>query len=155
MVVKKGDKVAVEYEGRFEDGEVFDSSSHGDHSHPLIFEAGSGHVVPGFDNAVLGMAQNEEKEVTIEPKEGYGEYDENLKRQVPKSEIKLPRNQQPKAGMTLMMQTPDGQTIPLHITDVSDNSVTLDLNHPLAGKKLIFKLKVVGINETVPEEHHH
>ncbi len=156
MSVKKGDKVAVDYEGRFETGEVFDSSTHGDHSHPLEFEAGAGQVIPGFDNAVIGMAKGEDKEITIPATEAYGEYDEQLKRDIPASEITLPRNQKPKAGMTLMMRTPDGQAVPVHIVAADANTITIDLNHPLAGKTLIFKIKIVGINETIKEsEHHH
>ena len=61
-MIKKGDKLKVDYEGRFEDGEVFDSSSHGDHSHPLEFTVGEGHVIKGFDDAVIGMKKGEEKE---------------------------------------------------------------------------------------------
>jgi FKBP-type peptidyl-prolyl cis-trans isomerase 2 len=153
-MIKKNDKVAVEYEGRFEDGEVFDTSQHEGHSHPLVFVAGAGEVIPGFDNAVIGMKQGEEKEVTIQPKEAYGEYDARLTQEVPKTEFNLPRNQQPHVGMTLMMQSPHGDTIPVYVKAVGKDLVTLDLNHPLAGKVLIFKLKVVGINETVKEEAH-
>lgn len=153
-MIKKNDKVAVEYEGRFEDGEVFDTSQHEGHSHPLVFVAGAGEVIPGFDNAVIGMKLGEEKEVTIQPKEAYGEYDARLTQEVPKTEFKLPRNQQPHVGMTLMMQSPHGDTIPVYVAAVGKDLVTLDLNHPLAGKTLIFKLKVVGINETVKEEAH-
>ncbi len=153
-MIKKNDKVAVEYEGRFEDGEVFDTSQHEGHSHPLVFVAGAGEVIPGFDNAVIGMKLGEEKEVTIQPKEAYGEYDARLTQEVPKTEFNLPRNQQTHVGMTLMMQSPHGDTIPVYVKAVGKDLVTLDLNHPLAGKVLIFKLKVVGINETVKEEAH-
>lgn len=71
--VKKGDTVTVEYEGRFESGEVFDSTSHGDHSHPLTFKSGNSEVVKGFDDAVFGMKKGEEKEVIIKPEEAYGQ----------------------------------------------------------------------------------
>jgi FKBP-type peptidyl-prolyl cis-trans isomerase 2 len=120
--------VAVEYEGRFEDGEVFDTSQHEGHSHPLVFVAGAGEVIPGFDNAVIGMKQGEEKEVTIQPKEAYGEYDARLTQEVPKTEFNLPRNQQPHVGMTLMMQSPHGDTIPVYVKAVGKDLVTLDLN---------------------------
>ena len=155
MSIKKDDKVAIEYEGRFDNGEVFDTSQHEGHSHPLIFTVGSGQVIEGFDQAVIGMKQGEEKEATIAPKEAYGEYDERLKQDVPKSEFKLPRNQQPQVGMTMMMQSPQGYRVPVYVTAVEGNTVTIDLNHPLAGKTLIFKFKVVGINDTVKEDHVH
>lgn len=155
MAIKKGDKVSIDYEGRFESGEVFDSSQHGDHSHPLIFVVGSGQVIQGFEDAVIGMNEGEEKETTIAPKDAYGEYDARLKQEVPKSEFNLPRNQQPSVGMTLMMQSPEGYRVPVYITAVNKETVTIDLNHPLAGKTLIFKLKVVGINETIKETPEH
>lgn len=154
-MIKKDDKVAVEYEGRFEDGEVFDSSKHGEHSHPLVFTVGARQVIEGFDNAVMGMKEGEEKEVKIAPKEAYGEYDSRLTQPVPRSEFNLPRNQQPQVGMTLMMQSPEGYRVPVRVSAVDDSSVTLDLNHPLAGKTLIFKIKVVGINDSIKETPQH
>lgn len=143
MVIKKGDKVSLDYEGKFEDGTVFDSSKHGEHSHPLEFEVGAGHVIPGFNDAIIGMKKNEEKEFSIESKDAYGDYNPELKKDVPK-EI-LPKDQEPKVGMGLMMQSQTGQQIPAKIIAVNDKTITLDLNHPLAGKKLIFKVKVVEI----------
>ncbi len=144
MKVKKGSKVKVEYEGRFEDGQVFDSSSHGDHSHPLEFVAGEGHVIPGFDNAVMGMEKDEEKEFEVSPEEGYGEVNKNLMQKIPKES--LPKDREPKKGMVLVIGSPDGRQFPAKIADVDENTITLDLNHPLAGKKLIFKIKIVSIN---------
>ncbi len=144
MSVKKGDHIKVDYEGRFESGEVFDSSSHGDHSHPLEFEAGSGQVIKGFDEAVIGMEEGQEKEFSIEPKDAYGEYNEKLKRDIPKNA--LPKDQEPQEGMMLVMGTPEGHKVPVKIVAVNKDTITIDLNHPLAGKKLIFKIKVIGIN---------
>ena len=145
MTVKKGSKVKVEYEGKFENGEVFDSSNKTGEQRPLEFVAGEGHVIPGFDNAVLGMEKDEEKDVEINPEEGYGQLKEELKHEVPKDA--LPKEQEPKKGMMLIMTSPQGQQIPGVIEDVKDNSVILNLNHPLAGKKLLFKIKVVDISE--------
>lgn len=141
-VIKSGDKVSVDYEGRFESGEVFDSSKHGDHSHPLEFEVGANQVIPGFDKAVVGMKKGEEKEFTINPEEGYGEINHQLKKEIPKKA--LPPEQEPKAGMTLVVSTPQGQ-FPVKISEVKEDTVTIDLNHPLAGKKLIFKIKILDI----------
>lgn len=143
MAVKKGNKIKVDYEGKFEDGQVFDSSSHGEHSHPLEFVAGEGNVIKGFDEAVIGLEVNDEKEFTINPEEGYGEYREELKQKFPISS--LPKEQEPKEGMILMIGTPDGKQFPAKIVGVDKDSVTIDLNHPLAGKKLIFKIKLVAI----------
>lgn len=141
--VVTGSKVSLDYEGRFESGEVFDSSKHGDHSHPLEFEVGSGQVILGFDKAVLGMKVGEEKEFKILPAEAYGEYNSQLTKEIPRNA--LPQDQEPKPGMTLMVGTPQGQ-FPVTITKVTATGVTIDLNHPLAGKTLIFKIKVISIN---------
>ncbi len=156
MSIKQGDKVALTYEGRFEDGTVFDSSTHGDHTHPIIFTVGEHQVIGGFEENVIGLVEGAEKEFTILPKDAYGEYDERMVRAVPKGEITMPRNQQPQKGMTLMTYTPEGQPIQIFVKDVTQDEIILDLNHPLAGKTLIFKIKVVGINDTVKEpEHEH
>lgn len=145
MSVKKGNIVKVEYEGRLESGEVFDSSQHGDHSHPLTFEVGSGQVISGFDNAVNGMKLNEEKEITIPSSEAYGDEKPELFQKIPKSMLKL--EQEPKAGMILSAKTPDGRVLQARISEVDKDSITVDLNHPLAGKNLIFKLKVISIED--------
>lgn len=142
-VVKTGSKVSLDYEGKFDSGEIFDSSKHGDHSHPLEFEVGAGMVIPGFDKAVLGMKVGEEKEFTIPPAEAYGEYNPELTKEIPRNV--LPKEQEPKEGMTLMVGTPQGQ-FPVRIAKVLDDRVIIDLNHPLAGKVLIFKIKVISIN---------
>lgn len=143
MEVKKGDKVKVEYEGKFEDGEVFDSSNRSGTQQPLEFEAGAGMVVKGFDEAVIGMKKDDEKEFTLKPEEAYGQHNPQLKQDIPRNV--LPQDQEPKEGMMLMAATPDGKQIPAKIVGVSEDKVTIDLNHPLAGKTLIFKIKIVDI----------
>jgi peptidylprolyl isomerase len=100
-------------------------------------------VIPGFDKAVLGMKVGEEKEFTIAPAEAYGEYNPELTKEIPKNV--LPKEQEPKEGMTLMVGTPQGQ-FPVRISKVLADRVVIDLNHPLAGKVLIFKIKVLSIN---------
>ena len=144
MKIKKGDKIKVDYEGSFDDGEVFDSSKHGDHSHPLEFEVGAGHVIKGFDEAVIGMKKNEEKKITIKPEEGYGERNEKLVREIPRKN--LPQDREPKIGVMVNIDLQDGRQVPARIEKVSKEKITLDLNHPLAGKTLHFKIKVIGIN---------
>lgn len=143
-MIKKGYKVKVEYEGRFESGEVFDSSSHGDHNHPLEFTIGENQMIPGFEKNIIGMNKNEEKEFLIEAKEAYGEINPRFVNNVPRNA--LPKDQEPKENMQLMVGTPDGRQFPARITKVTKDFVTIDLNHPLAGKKLIFKVKIVGIS---------
>ncbi|MBU0907860.1 MAG: peptidylprolyl isomerase [Nanoarchaeota archaeon] len=144
--VKKGDTVTVEYEGRFESGEIFDSTSHGDHSHPLTFTAGNSEVVRGFDQAVLGMKVGEEKEIKIKPEDAYGSHNPKLIQKLPKT--KLPAGQEPKPGLILMLRSQQGHQIPAKITGVDDKDITIDLNHPLAGKTLVFKIKVTEVKSS-------
>tara|TARA_Y100000034_G_C6859405_1_gene390939 strand:+ start:730 stop:1164 length:435 start_codon:yes stop_codon:yes gene_type:complete len=143
MTIKKGDKVKVDYTGTLEDGTVFDSSTHGDHSHPLEFEVGTGKVIKGFDDAVIGMKKGEEKEFKLKPSEAYGEPNPQAIQKIPREN--LPKEQEPKEGMMLIMKAPTGQQIPAKITKVTEKEVTLDLNHPLAGKTLNFKIKILDI----------
>ena len=142
MPVKKGDKVKVEYTGTFDDGTVFDSSEK--HGRPLEFEAGSGQVIKGFDEAVIGMEKGEEKEIKLQPAEAYGDVRPELRKKVPREQ--LPKDQEPKEGMMLLIGLPNGQQMPAKIIEVTDAEVTLDLNHPLAGKVLNFKIKVAEIS---------
>lgn len=141
MVVEKGNNIKVEYEGKFEDGTIFDSSAK--HGKPLEFEAGKGMVVKGFDNAVLGMKKGEEKEITIAPEEAYGLVRADLEKKIPKEQV--PDSDKVKAGMTLGMQLPNGQAMPVKVKEVTEKEIVLDLNHPLAGKTLIFKIKIIDI----------
>ncbi|MBI3333997.1 peptidylprolyl isomerase [Candidatus Pacearchaeota archaeon] len=143
-MIKNGDKVSLDYEGRLETGEIFDSSKHGDHSHPLEFQIGSGQVIPGFEKAVLGMQVGQEKEFTLKPEEAYGMPDAAREKQIPRT--MLPPEQEPKVGMMLVMQTPDGKQVPMRISRVDKENITLDLNHPLAGKTLVFKVTILKIN---------
>jgi len=146
MKVKNGDKIKVEYTGTFDEGKVFDSSEHDGHSHPLEFEVGKGMVIKGFDKAVVGMEKNEEKEIKLKSEEAYGARNEQLIQKIPRD--KLPKDQEPKEGMMLGMQTADGRTAQAMIKEVDDKEITIDMNHPLAGKNLNFKIKVVGIESS-------
>ena len=142
MTIKKGNKVKLEYTGTLEDGTVFDSSEK--HGTLLEFEVGSGKVIPGLDKALIGMKKGEEKEIKIEPSNAYGSPNPQLVQKIPKE--KLPKEPEPKPGMVLGIQLPNGAQAPVRITEVEENTVTLDLNHPLAGKTLIFKIKVVDFS---------
>jgi len=155
MKIKKGDFIAVDYTGTFEDGEVFDSSKHGEHSHPLEFIVGSGQVIKGFDDAVIGMEVGHSKKFTIAAKDAYGEHDPKMTKEVPRDA--LPKDQQPEVGMVLVVGGPGGEQFPVKISKVGANSVTLDFNHPLAGKTLIFDITVVRIGpdpEPLKHKHH-
>ena len=143
MAIEKGNKVKILYTGTLEDGTVFDSSEN-HNNEPLEFEVGSGMVIPGFDNAVMGMEKDEEKEVKIEPKDAYGEHNPELVKEFPKEQMpKLPEGKELVAGMILGMQTPEGQQMPVRVSKVTEDKVELDLNPPLAGKILNFKIKIV------------
>ncbi|MBU2616287.1 MAG: peptidylprolyl isomerase [Nanoarchaeota archaeon] len=148
MTISEGDKVKVAYEGKLEDGSVFDSSTHGDHSHPLEFEIGSGQVIPGFENAIKGMEKGENKDIELSSENAYGERREDLQRYVPKNSIPpTPDGKEVQKGMVLTIKTPQGQNFPVRIVDVKEDTVTLDLNHPLAGQKLFFKIEILDVTK--------
>ena len=139
MVAKIGSKVKVEYAGTLEDGTVFDSSEK--HGKPLEFEIGSGQVIKGFEDAVVGMSEGQEKDISLRPSQAYGDRNPDLVKKVPRHKIP----QEITAGMMLVMKLQNGMDIPAKIIDVSNETVTIDLNPPLAGKTLNFKVKVVEI----------
>ncbi len=139
--VKKGSKVKIDYTGTFDDGTVFDSSER--HGAPLEFEAGSGQIIKGLDDAMIGMKKGEEKNVEIEPGKAYGDHNPQLLKRLPKE--MFPKDKKIEAGMLLALQAPNGSQLPVRVAEVTDKEIVLDLNHPLAGKKLNFKVKVVEI----------
>ena len=139
--VKSGDTVKVHYTGKLVDGTIFDCS---EGREPLEFKVGSGQVIKGFDDGVTGMAIDDEKTVEIAPEEAYGPVREDMVIAVPKTNI--PENINPEVGMKLQMQQPNGMPLVVTVTNISDEDVTLDANHHLAGKTLVFDLKLVGIN---------
>jgi FKBP-type peptidyl-prolyl cis-trans isomerase 2 len=140
--MKKGDKVKVEYTGTLEDGTVFDSSEK--HGAPLEFEIGANQIIPGFEKAIIEMKKGEEKEITIKPEDGYGEPKPDLIKKIPREQ--LPKEPEPKVGMILALGTPDGKQFPAKIAEVGEKEVSIDLNHPLAGQTLKFKIKIVDIS---------
>lgn len=137
---KAGDNVRVHYTGKLDDGTQFDSSAGRE---PLEFALGSGQVIAGLDKAVQGMAVGENKSVRIEAEEAYGPREEQLVQDVPKSA--LPEDIQPAVGMPLQARGPDGQAMTLVVTAVAEESITVDANHPLAGKALNFDIELVKI----------
>lgn len=142
--VKPGDTVKVHYTGKLNDGEVFDSSV--PRGEPLQFTLGQGQIIKGFEQAVLGMKVGEKKAETFPPEMAYGTPREELKFQFPKE--KLPEGLSPEVGQQLYMTQANGQPAPVTVAAVDEANVTLDANHPLAGKELTFEIEVVDIQNS-------
>lgn len=137
---KQGDAVRVHYTGRLDDGEVF-STSVG--QVPLEFTIGDGRILPGFEQAVVGMSPGESRTVAIPADQAYGPYDEEMVLEVDRSQI--PAHIEPEVGDELRIRRQDGETFAVSVIAVSESSVTLDANHPLAGKDLTFDIQLVEI----------
>lgn len=137
---RPGNTVKVNYTGRFDDGTVFDSSAN---RKPLEFEVGAGQVIPGFDEAIDGMSPGESKTVNIPADQAYGPHHDELVMVVDRKEF--PEDLNPEIGDQLQLLQPDGRTAIVTVTESSDQSVTLDGNHPLAGKDLTFDVELVEI----------
>ncbi len=144
MTIKTGDKVKLEYTGTLDDGTVFDSSA--EHGNPLEFEVGGGQVIKGFDDAVLGMNESEEKQFSILPADAYGEHDPTLVQKVPREAF--PQDAELVPGLLFEAGLPTGEKVPATITEVQGGIVLVDLNHPLAGKRLNFKIKISSISSS-------
>jgi peptidylprolyl isomerase len=138
MVVQNGDTVRVHYTGTLADGSVFDSSEGGE---PLAFTVGAGDVIAGFDRAVTGMEVGETRTVTIPAADAYGEVD-------PEAVLVVPRDEMPEGGVAVgdaFVIGVEGGEIPVMVAEVTDETVTLDANHALAGEDLTFVLTLDGI----------
>jgi peptidylprolyl isomerase len=135
-----GQTVRIHYYAKLENGTLLDTSAERD---PMEFELGSKQVIPGLDNAVQGMTVGEKKTVTIQADDAYGQRHEQLIVSVPNNE--LPKDLQPSVGMELESRAPDGQITKLIVTEVADDSITVDANHPLAGKVLQFDIELIEI----------
>lgn len=140
QTVKNGDTVKVHYHGRLNDGTTFDSS---EGRAPLEFKVGAGMVIKGFDNGVLEMKVGDKKTVHIPVDQAYGPKNEEMIIDFPKD--KMPEDLNPEIGMQLQMSNQDGQIIPVKITAVGSETITLDANHPLAGEDLVFDIELVEI----------
>jgi peptidylprolyl isomerase len=148
MKVEAGKFVKVEYTGTFDNGEVFDSSE--EHGSLLGFTVGSGDLIKGFDDAVMGMEIGQVKSFHVTPEEGYGPYQDDMIKDVPKAQFGDDSGQL-KVGIQIVLQTPEGYVIPATVKAIEGDNVKLDFNHPLAGKPLNFKIKVVEILDEPPE----
>ncbi len=139
---KEGDRVAVHYTGRLQDGTEFDSSRG---KPPLEFELGGGEVIPGFDRAVEGMRVGETREVEIPAADAYGDVRPELRLRIPRSE--LPEGHVPEVGQVFAVQVGPEQQATARLTEVYEDTIVLDLNHPLAGEALTFGIELVRIDE--------
>lgn len=137
---KAGDKVRVHYKGQLSDGTIFDSSLERE---PIEFILGQDTVIPGFEDAVIGMEAGESKDVSIPPEEGFGEYSEDLVVNIEKTI--LPPEINPELGMQLEVSSEEETPRVFTIADIAEDSVTLDGNHPLAGKEIAFKITLLEI----------
>lgn len=137
---KKGDIVKVHYTGKFEDGTVFHSTTEKD---PLKFTIGGNQVLPGFEQAVVGMNPGESKTAKLTADEGFGPRRNDMIVQVERE--RFPKHTEPKVGQQYQVPQADGQNSLVTIIDVSEKHVTLDGNHPLAGKDLVFDIQLVEI----------
>jgi peptidylprolyl isomerase len=137
---QNGDTVKVHYTGTLDDGTIFDTSVGRD---PLEFTLGERQVIPGFEQAVVGMSPGESKTAEISADEAYGPHNEEMVVSVDRSDF--PNSIEPRVGQMLQLHQPSGQRIAVTVTEVSEASVTLDANHPLAGKDLTFDIQLVEI----------
>ena len=138
--ITNGSSVSVNYTGRLEDGTIFDTSLHEGRT-PLTAILGQGQLIPGFENGLIGMSLGEKKTIEIEPSDAYGDVNEGMIQEVPKTQV--PENA--KIGDILQGENQYGP-VRVTVVDVKESTVVLDMNHPLAGKKLIFDLEVVSID---------
>lgn len=139
MPIKKGDEVKLHLSGKLKNGKVFATT---ESKEPVEFTAGAGEILPGIDEAVIGMEKNEEKEITVPPEKGFGERKEELVMNVAKDKFKEKKLE---AGQRISVQTQQGRTRSAQVRKIGKDTVTLDLNHPLSGKETMFRIKVVDI----------
>jgi peptidylprolyl isomerase len=138
---KSGDAVKIHYDGFLDDGTLF-GSSRGEK--PVEFTIGAGEVIPGFENAVINMEEGDTKTVTISPEDGFGRYKEALIKTI--STSKLPSHIEPKVGKVLVLRADAENDVRATIRDVTEKEVTLDANHPLAGKELKVEIELLEIS---------
>jgi len=138
-LIQSGDTVSVHYTGKLENGEIFDSSSG---RRPLTFTVGTGQIIRGFDEAVLGMAVGEAKTVTIAPEMAYGNRQVELIVDIPRDTV--PEGMELEKGMMIELVDPQGNKIPAEVFEILDEVVKMDLNHFLAGKTLVFDIEIVS-----------
>lgn len=140
-MIAAGDTVTLHYKGTLADGTVFDSS---EGKEPLSFVVGQKQVIPGFEKGVLGLSPGEKKTIQVPKEEGY-EYHTELVQTLPRASA--PKDLKLESGMSLALKAPTGQVIPAKVIALSEESMTLDLNSPLAGKDLSFDVEIVKVEK--------
>ncbi|MBN2452868.1 MAG: peptidylprolyl isomerase [Candidatus Omnitrophica bacterium] len=138
--IEDGSKVAFDYT-LIVDGKIADSS---EGRGPLEYTQGDGKLIPGLTRQLVGMKAGDEKTVEVKPEEGYGLPDPSAVREIPFSAV--PSDIKPEVGMILQMQDQAGRLLPAKVTEMKKDSIMIDLNHPMAGKTLVFKVKIVSVN---------
>ncbi len=138
--VKNGDSVKVHYTGKLEDGSIFDSS---EGRSPLAFKVGAGQMIKGFDRGVVGMVLNEKKSISVSPEDGYGHINNDLVIEISRDTV--PSDLKLEKGLKLQMTQQNGRPVVVTVTDLNEEKVTLDANHHLAGKTLIFDVELVDL----------
>ncbi len=150
--VKKGDRVRIEYTGMLQDGTVFDSTHEGGDcgsedcgcaAGPMELVVGEGQFLPGIEEKLVGMSPGEKKKVTIAAEDALGEYDEENVFSIPRTD--LPSNLNPEVGDQISLINEENEELPVTVVEVSEDSITFDSNHPLAGEDLTFEFKLVEI----------
>lgn len=149
LKVENGLVVAMNYTLHI-DGELVDETGEGD---PLEFIQGEGHIIPGLEKALYGMAVGEKKTVEVEAKDGYGELDEDAFNDVPRSDF--PSDIPLEEGVDLEVEDEDGEIVNACIAAINEDTITLDYNHPLAGFDLSFNVEIVGLRKATPSELEH
>ncbi|MCE5323185.1 peptidylprolyl isomerase [bacterium] len=137
---KQGDSVKVDYTGKLKDGSVFDSSANRE---PLEFTIGGGHVIPDFEEAIVGMNPGDSKTIEICADRAYGQHHDDMVIEIDKAQF--PEDIKPKVGDQLQISQPDGRAAVVVVTEITEDSVTLDANHPLAGQDLTFDIQLVEV----------
>lgn len=138
--VKDGDTVKVNYTGKLKEGSVFDSS---EGREPLEFQLGKGQLIPGFEKTVIGMAVGESRTVDIPSDQAYGPHRQELTQQVPRQQF--PEDMELQVGQRFQIGQDEQHPMVVEVTEISDSAITLDGNHPLAGKDLVFDIELVEI----------
>ncbi len=141
MEVKEGSKVKFHYKGTLKSGDVFDNS---EGREPLEFEVGKGMIIPGLEKEMMGLKKGDKKSITVAAKEAYGEPNKELIKEVPKGPV--PEGMKLEKGAMLYLKTPEGQPFPAKVVEVKEETVVLDLNHPLAGQDLTFNVEIVEVS---------
>ena len=141
MGVQKGDTITIHYRGRFDTGEEFDNSFSRE---PVVFTVGNGQVVDAIDEGVQGLEPGEHRRIKVDPEGGFGPRRDELIRTVPKEML---GEQVVEPGEAVEIETDDGQVLIAEVKAIDDESITFDLNHPLAGRNIEFEVELLGIEE--------